>query len=94
MEGHDVTLAPNQSIAASTLFSARDPNGDAITKFEFNDGTSDLVSGHPSAYFLLNGVQPASTFEVQAPDLVRLSYVAGYNTGTELVSVRAFDGAA
>ena len=42
----------NQNIAASSLFSVSDADGDAITKYQFWDSTSDPLSGH----FVVGGV--------------------------------------
>src|SRR5581483_3948940 len=43
---------PLQTLAASSLFTGRDPSGYAITKYDFWDRTSDPASGH----FYFNGV--------------------------------------
>jgi hypothetical protein len=78
-----------QSLAAATLFSAFDADGDTLY-FNFWDGSSAPTSGH----FLLDGaVQPTDTvIGVAAADLGKLSFVAG-STGDTLY-VRASDGIA
>src|SRR5262249_54230226 len=63
----------NRSVAASLLFSAADPEGDAITQYEFQDVGTGATSGH----FTLNGVaQPQGdpTFTVSAAQLGQLQY--------------------
>jgi hypothetical protein len=84
----DRTVTHGQSLAASSLFSATDANGDAIVKYQFADGDPDATSG----YFSLNGVaQPANQIiEVSASDLAHLSFQSG--SGSDLLGVRAFDG--
>src|SRR5262249_32007264 len=55
----------NRSVAASSLFSATDPDDDATTQYEFQDVGAGATSGH----FTLNGVaqpQGDATFTVSA----------------------------
>src|SRR5207248_2951175 len=52
----NITASPGQAFAASSLFTARDPDGDAITQYDLWD------TGGGSARFRVNGVtQPANT---------------------------------
>jgi hypothetical protein len=76
----------NQSIAASSLFTATDPDGDPITTYAFKDPTG-------YGYFVVNGVIQASNTEVDltAAQLAQTTYVSG--TGSEQLSIRASDGA-
>jgi len=82
----NVVLSAGQaSIAASSLFSASDPDGDAIAKYGF----MDTGSGH----FVLNGVVQANNQEIDvtAAQLSQLTYqsVAG---SVDTLEVRANDG--
>jgi hypothetical protein len=76
-------------VPAGSLFSAMDPNGEAITQYEFwhNSG---------GGQFLVNGVgQPAGQAIGIAPaDLDKVTYQAGFLQETETVFVRANDGTA
>jgi hypothetical protein len=70
-----VTTAANQSLQASSLFSATDADGDPLTYF-FQDGTSAANSGH----FVLNGTaiaQGAAFHVTGAAQLAQLTFVAG-----------------
>jgi hypothetical protein len=75
----------NQTIAASSLFTATDPDGDAITIYALKD-----PSGH--GYFVVNGVIQASNTEIDltAAQLAQTTYVSGRRS--EQVSVRVSDG--
>jgi 20S proteasome alpha/beta subunit len=79
------TVTHNQSIAASSLFTATDPEGDTITTYALKDVTGN---GH----FVVNGVVQASNVEIDltAAQLAQTTYVAG--SATDQFSVRAFDG--
>ncbi len=69
-----VTASAGQSLQASSLFSAVDADGDALTYF-FQDGTSAANSGR----FVLNGTAMAqgAGFNVSAAQLAQLTFVAG-----------------
>ncbi len=69
------TVAANSNIAGNSLFSATDPDGDAITKYVFYDDTADASSG----YFVLNGVVQAAkqSITVLPSQLSNLSFHAG-----------------
>src|SRR5258707_1289893 len=79
------TLTHNQSIAASSLFTATDPDGDAITTYALKDVTGN---GH----FVVNGVVQATNVEIDltAAQLAQTTYVAG--SGSDQISIRASDG--
>jgi hypothetical protein len=78
-------IAATSSVAASSLFTAMDPEGDSTTTYDFFDATG---SGH----FVVNGVtQAAGTIiAVMAAQLAQTSYVAG--SANDQLYVRASDG--
>ena len=84
----NVSFAPGQTMAASSLFTVNDPNGYAITEYQFWDRTSDSASGH--LYF--NGVEVAdhTVLDVTAAQLSEVTFVTG--TDPTALEVRAFDG--
>ena len=87
MTTSNVTLAYTQSVSASSLFTASDPDGDPITSYDFYDGTG---YGH----FMVNGVaQPANTaITVKADQLAQVTYQVGLSA--DQLYVRASDGTA
>jgi len=82
----DIHATAGQIIAASSLFSVTDADGDAITEYQFWDGTAG--AGH----FTVNGVTQAinQIIEVPAAQLAQTSFQVG--SGTDDLYVRAFDG--
>ena len=82
----DLTATARQSIAASSLFSVTDADGDTITKYQFWDGTAG--GGH----FTVNGVTQGANqiIDVPAAQLAQTTFDVG--AGTDLLYVRAFDG--
>ncbi len=87
------TISPGNSIPVSNLFSAMDPDGDAITQYQFlvpPDGSSIDLNG--AANLLDSFSQSQGFYGVAASDLARVSYVAGNTEGTEVMTVWAFDG--
>ena len=82
-----VTVSANQSLQASTLFSATDADGDALTYF-FQDGTASAASGR----FVLNGTALAqgAGFNVSAAQLAQLTFVAG--SVDDNLSIQLADG--
>jgi hypothetical protein len=84
---HDTHLVTNAAVSMSSLFTAHDADGDAITKYMFMDGGND---GH----LRVNGVAIASStwVSVNAADLGKASYVAGSHPGVDTLHVEAFDG--
>src|SRR5258707_1285918 len=83
----NAAIASGQSVTASSLFTASDPDGDTLTKYEFYDATG---SGH----FAVGGVAQgaATVIDVTAAQLATTSYVSG--SGTDQLYVRANDGSA
>jgi Ca2+-binding RTX toxin-like protein len=87
----DVVLGVGETVAASSLFTATDSDGDPITKYQFWTGGS----GSDSGYFAIDGVRQAAqqAFDVSATDLSHVNFVASSAAGsTESLWVRAFDG--
>jgi hypothetical protein len=85
-----VAAQRNQSLAASSLFSVNDADGDAITEYQFWDATSDPSSGH----FVVNGVAqaPRTVIDISAAQLAQVSFATG-SIGDAL-QIRAYDGTA
>jgi hypothetical protein len=84
-----VTLAHGTtSVAMSSLFTASDPDGDAITQYRFWDGTADPNSGH----VVVNGVaQGKDTYiPITASQLAQTTFQAG--TVSDQMWVQANDG--
>ena len=82
----NVTAAHGQSFAASSLFTARDADGDTITKYAFWD------AGSGGGHFVLNGVAQgvSQEIDVTAAQLSQLSYQSG--SGADTLWVAAYDG--
>ena len=81
-----ISAVHNQSVLASSLISAFDPDGDTITRYDFWD---DQGNGH----WNVNGGVGATTADnfVDAANLGTVSYTFG--TATDTLWVRAYDGA-
>jgi hypothetical protein len=81
-----IAASPGQIFAASSLFTASDPDGDRITQYDFWD------TGNGGGHFLVNGVtQPSnSDVYVTAEQLAQTTYQSG--SGSDLLWVRANDG--
>jgi hypothetical protein len=84
----NLTKPANAPLAASSLFTVSDPNGYAITEYQFWDSTRDPASGH----FYINGVQQAAgtVIDVPASQIGQVKFVTG--TVSNVLQVRAFDG--
>lgn len=89
VDGIDSVLLLNDSIAASELFTAFDPDGDPIAEFIFNDSV-----GASSGFFIFQGsaVGQGGTITVSADDLDDLIYVAGPVVNDETISIQVSDG--
>src|SRR5205807_1650285 len=84
----NITASPGQVFAASSLFTASDPDGDAITQYDFWD------TGGGGGHFLVNGAaQPTNRdIYVAAAQLAQTTYQSGNGSGTDTLWVRANDG--
>jgi Ca2+-binding RTX toxin-like protein len=84
------TAGLGQAVAASSLFTVSDPDGDVPTKYEFWD---DVGGG---GYFAKFGVLQAAggAIAVTAAELSGFAYVGGDTMATERVWARAWDGQA
>ena len=85
MTAPNAGIAALSSVAASSLFTVTDPEGDSITSYNFYDATGN---GH----FVVNGVTQAAgtVVAVTAAQLAQTSYVAG--SANDQLYVRASDG--
>jgi hypothetical protein len=83
----NMTATRGQSFSASSLFTASDTDGEAITKYAFWD------TGSGGGHFLLNGAAQGTNQEIDvtAAQLSQLSYQSG--SGADTLWVRANDGA-
>jgi hypothetical protein len=83
----NASVKQGQSVAASGLFAASDPDGDTIVQYAFWN------TGAGGGDFVLNGVTQGINQEIDVPvaQLAQLSYHAG--SGADTLWVRAFDGA-
>ncbi|WP_249144797.1 hypothetical protein [Bradyrhizobium sp. AUGA SZCCT0274] len=84
----NVIAAPHQTVAASSFFTASDPDGDAIIKYQLWDSSADATSGH----WTLNGIAQAanSAIDVTAAQLADAAFHAA--TAPADLWVRASDG--
>ncbi|HKQ43806.1 MAG TPA: hypothetical protein VJS47_00275, partial [Rhizomicrobium sp.] len=84
----NVTRAHLHSYALSSLFSAIDYDGDAMTQYQLWDSTPDPSSGH----FEINGVTQAArtVITISASQLPLTTFVTG--TVSDALQIRAFDG--
>ena len=90
---NDQSLHVNQWVQPQSWLSTSDPEGDAITRYQFWDGGT----GADSAYFWTTGNthwSSSTAIDVLASDLPNLWIHAGAAPGAETMYVRAFDGAA
>jgi hypothetical protein len=77
-----------QPLAAASLFSAADADGDPLMRYEFWDSTAG--NGH----WALNGVEQGVNAAIAVADLDHMAFVGAEATGSDLVWVRASDGQA
>jgi hypothetical protein len=86
---NNASISAGQTIAGSSLIaSVTDPAGNAITQYAF------MNTGADGGKLLLNGnaVAAGAWVNVAASQLSQLSYVGGTTTGTDSVSIKAYDG--
>jgi hypothetical protein len=86
----DVKANPGQTLQVSSLFSATDPDNDALTYY-FQDNSAAADSGH----FVVNGTAMAAGagFSVSAAQLAQTFFVAGTGASDDLF-VQVSDGQA
>ena len=84
----DYTATPNQIIAATSLFSVTDADGNAITAYQFWDTNTDATSGH----WIVGGTaQPSGqAIDVTPAQLSTATFQAG--TDADQLKIRASDG--
>ncbi|WP_249209955.1 NF038122 family metalloprotease [Bradyrhizobium manausense] len=84
-----ISATPGQSLAATSLFSASDADGDTLTYYLYDDNAA-ASSGH----FVVNGtVVPAQTaYAVTAAQLAQTTFVAGSGGTSDDLYVKAYDG--
>ena len=77
----------NQTIAASSVFTASDADGDAIRAYKVTDATAG------GARLLLNGIQQAENTPIIVSDLSQLSILtSSVNRSVNAFTVQAYDG--
>ena len=83
-----INSSRGQTIAASSLFSVSDSDGDPVTSYDLWDSTRDPNSGH----FVVNGVaqSAATVIHVTAAQLAQTSFVTGLVSDS--LQIRASDG--
>jgi hypothetical protein len=79
-------VAANSTLAASSLFTARDPDGDTITQYNFWQDPRGTAS-----HFVVDGVAQGVSHAIAASDLANASFVTGSGT-TDSLWVQAYDG--
>ena len=86
----NLTAPAGQALAASSLFTVSDADGDAMTKYQLLDLSGDAASGH----FVVGGVaRPAgAVIEITAAQLAQTSFITG--STPDSLQIRAFDGTA
>ena len=86
----DQVVRPDKWVRLSTIASVSDPNGDAITQYQFWDGEAAADSG----YYWLPGLgQQAAETLVTFTNLGNAWIRGGTDAGTETMWLRAHDGA-
>jgi hypothetical protein len=90
VSAQDRSVTTGQTVAASSLFSASDPENDLLTWYGFYDATTGASSGR----FELNGVaQPAAqNIYVHYSQLSELAFRAGSFGANDDLFVAAYDG--
>ncbi len=83
-----LSFRPGQTVAASSLFSVSDQDGDTITQYKITDATAG------GATLLLNGVAQAENTPITltAAQLAQLQVQNASGAGTSTITVQAFDG--
>jgi len=84
----NVTLSRNQAVAATSLFSFADADGDSLM-FKVNNVTGNTAAG----FWAVDGERLMGEFIISQANLHRLSYQVG-SAGTNTLSITATDGVA
>src|SRR5215467_213512 len=89
--GGNASLALNEVVAASSLFSVTDADNDTMTEYQFWDSTAAPASAH----FSVNGTAQSANHavDVMASNLPQVNVVGGSVAGTDQLWVRTNDGA-
>jgi len=84
----DFNATHNQSVAATSLFSVTDADGDTITAYQFWDGMADPSSGH----WVVGGLAQSAgqAIDVTPAQLAAATFQSG--SGPDHLWVRAYDG--
>ncbi|CAO3450637.1 hypothetical protein [Azospirillum argentinense] len=84
------TLANNQTVSASTLFSVIDADGDVMTRYAIRDPAgAGSVNLNGATNLASAADQALGVYEFSAADLARVTYTSG---GREALRIRAYDG--
>jgi VCBS repeat-containing protein len=81
------TIAADGSIAVSSLFSARDSDGDTLTQYAFFDATPG--SGH---FQVGSTVEPSGVFYLTAAQYAQAVFVPGLSGASDHIYAAAYDG--
>ncbi len=87
----DKTMDKGDVVAASSLFTVTDADGDTITKYRFYDSNRSSKSG----YFTQDGVQMTASgwITVSADEMAKMQFHAGVSNGQrDTLYVQAYDG--
>ncbi len=87
---NQTSVLPNESVLASSLFNAFDPDGGEVLSYFFVDRRPNANGG----FFTLNGVRQPSAqfFPVSAAELPNLRYVgASFGPDSEFIGIQARD---
>ncbi|MDX2222297.1 MAG: hypothetical protein SFV21_06085, partial [Rhodospirillaceae bacterium] len=79
------TAGPGTVWNAGALFTSVDIDGDAAVTYQFQDASG-------GGFWTLDGLQQGANFQIDATDLGRVQFRAGFRTSDQ-VAVRSFDGA-
>ena len=86
----NATVLLNGSLQVSDLFTVSDPDGDAITSYEFTDLDGNPLSGQ---FRLAGALQDnGSVLTIDANQLGSLTYIGARNVRSEMIRIRASDG--
>lgn len=84
------TVLLGTPLQVAELFTVTDPDGDAITSYEFTDLSGAPLTGRFRAAGSLQA--NGSTVQISASQLGSFQYIGGGDVSNELIRIRAFDG--